>query len=121
MSWTPLYIFIALALGYILLKRSGQVSVKEAVQYVKGGAMVIDVREPSEFNSGHLSQAVNMPLDRIDVLIPGVVRDKSKVLLLHCQSGIRSGVAKNKLVAMGYKNTYNLGSFQRAASIVGRR
>jgi rhodanese-related sulfurtransferase len=43
------------------------------------------------------------------------------VILLHCQSGMRSGVAKKKLNALGYSNAYNLGSYGRAAEIVGKR
>jgi phage shock protein E len=121
MTWMPFIVIAVLASGYVFLKRSGQVSTKEASEFLKNGAMVIDVRSESEFNSGHLSQAVNMPLDRIDVLAPSSVRDKNKILLLHCQSGMRSGLAKNKLIELGYKNTYNLGSYDRAAKIAGQR
>ena len=80
--------------------------------------MLIDVRSASEFESGHILQAYNMPLDRIEVVIPGVVKDKNKVLLLHCSTGVRSGIAKKKLEGMGYKNVFNLGSFQRAGKVV---
>ena len=83
--------------------------------------MIVDVRTPAEFNTGHLLQAVNMPLDRIDVLLPSSVRDKDKVILLHCRSGLRSGLAKSKLSGLGYKNAYNLGSYERAAKIVASR
>ena len=34
---------------------------------------------------------------------------------------MRSGVAEKKLKALGYANTYNLGSYGRAAQIVGSR
>jgi rhodanese-related sulfurtransferase len=40
------------------------------------------------------------------------------VLLVHCQSGMRSGEARKKLIAMGYPNVHNLGSYARAVSIV---
>jgi phage shock protein E len=80
--------------------------------------MVIDVRSPNEYDSGHLIQAYNMPLDRIEVLVAGTVRDKNKVLLLHCASGVRSNMAKRKLLDLGYKNVFNLGSYSRAEKIV---
>lgn len=83
--------------------------------------MVIDVRSQNEFDSGHIMQAHNMPLDRVDVLVPTAVRDKNKVLLLHCASGVRSGLAKKKLEALGYKNVFNLGSYERASKIVTGR
>ena len=111
-------IVLILAIAYILFKRSGQVPQKEASQYLKAGAMVIDVRSPSEFDSGHLIQAYNMPLDRIEVLVAGTIKDKNKVLLLHCASGIRSSMAKKRLLEIGYKNVFNLGSYSRAEKIV---
>lgn len=100
------------------MKRSGQISSKEAVEYLRNGAMVIDVRSAQEFDSGHILQAYNMPLDRVDVLVPSAVKDKNKVLLLHCSTGVRSGLAKKKLEEIGYKNVFNLGGYERAGKIV---
>jgi phage shock protein E len=117
----PFFVLLGLTAGYTYFKRSGQISSKEAAEYLKDGAMIIDVRSPSEFASGHLMQAHNMPLDRIDVLAPSTVSDKNKILLLHCASGIRSNMAKRKLVELGYKNAFNLGSYQRAEKLVSRR
>ena len=116
--WIGFIIVMVLALAYMYMKRSGQVSSKEAVEYLRNGAMLIDVRSPQEFESGHILQAYNMPLDRIDVLVPTAVKDKNKVLLLHCASGVRSGLAKRKLEGLGYKNVFNLGSYDRAGKIV---
>ena len=83
--------------------------------------MVVDVRTPAEFNSGHLSQAVNLPLDEIEGLVPSRVKDKNKVLLLHCQSGVRSGIAKKRLASIGYTNAHNLGSYARSMGIVSEK
>lgn len=109
---------MVLALAYLYMKRSGQISSKEAIEHLRNGAMVIDVRSAQEFESGHILQAYNMPLDRVDVLAPTAVKDKNKVLLLHCATGIRSGLAKKKLEEIGYKNVFNLGSYDRASKIV---
>jgi phage shock protein E len=117
-SWLGFIVVLVLALAYMLMKRSGQISSKEAAEYLRNGAMLIDVRSLDEFESGHILQAYNMPLDRIDVLVPSAVRDKNKVLLLHCSTGVRSGLAKKKLEDMGYKNVFNLGSYERAGKIV---
>ncbi len=56
----------------------------------------------------------------IETALPHRVKDKNQVLLLHCQSGIRSGMAKKKLNGMGYANAFNLGSFGRAREITGK-
>ncbi|HEY2470880.1 MAG TPA: rhodanese-like domain-containing protein [Terracidiphilus sp.] len=118
MSWIPFAVVFALAAGYMYAKRSGQISSKEATEYLRNGAIVIDVRSPNEFESGHILQAQNMPLDRIEMTAASTVRDKNKVLLLHCSTGVRSNLAKKKLEALGYKNVFNLGSYERAGKIV---
>ena len=120
-SWAGFLIVLVLALAYMYLKRAGQISSKDAAEYLRNGAMLIDVRSANEFESGHILQAYNMPLDRIEVIIPGVVKDKNKVLLLHCSTGVRSGIAKKKLEGLGYKNVFNLGSAERAGkAVMGR-
>ncbi|MDD5139195.1 MAG: rhodanese-like domain-containing protein [Verrucomicrobiales bacterium] len=103
-----------------MLKQAGQISPQAAVAHLKSGALVIDVRSPGEFSSGHLPVAINIPLDVIETILPDRVKDKNQVLLLHCQSGMRSGLAKSKLKNMGYPNVFNLGSLARARKIAGQ-
>lgn len=103
------------------MKRAGQVSSKDATEYLRKGAVIVDVRNPNEFEAGHLMRAQNMPLDRIEVLASSMVRDKNKPLLLHCSSGVRSAMAKKRLEALGYKNVFNLGSYDRAGKIITGR
>ena len=114
----PFAVVLALAAGYMYMKRSGQISAKEAAEYLENGATIIDVRSPSEFESKHLLQAQNFPLDRIEMVVPSEVRDKNRVLLLHCSTGVRSALAKKKLEELGYKNVFNLGSYERAGKIL---
>ena len=121
MNLTIAFILLIVLTAFILLKRAGQISTKKALAHLKNGALVIDVRTPSEFSSGHLPSAINLPLDQIETTLPRRVKDKSQVILLHCQSGMRSGVAKKKLNALGYSNAFNLGSYGRAAEIAGKR
>jgi rhodanese-related sulfurtransferase len=83
--------------------------------------LLIDVRSKAEFNSGHLPKAVNMPLDEIESSMPRRVKDMDQVLLLHCQGGSRSSAAVKKLNAMGYAKAFNLGSYGRAARVLGRK
>ena len=108
---------LAVIVVFYLLKQAGQLSSKNAEQLIKAGAVVIDVRSVPEFSSGHLPNAVNFPLERLDE-IPKKIPDQSTPLLLHCQSGMRSGMAKKRLSAMGYTNVHNLGSYSRAAELL---
>jgi phage shock protein E len=121
MNWTRLLVFFAVLAAYLLLKHSGQVSAKSARDLLKNGALLIDVRTAAEFSSGHLQDANNIPLDEIETALPLRVKDKSQALLLHCQSGMRSGAAKRQLKALGYANSHNLGSYARAREIVKTR
>ena len=120
MDWTNWLIVAAVVVGFILLRRLGQVSAAAAREHLKSGALVIDVRSPGEFAGGHLPKAINMPVEEIETLLPRRVSDHNQVLLLHCQSGMRSGTAKRKLQALGYTKAFNLGSYGRAARIVNR-
>jgi hypothetical protein len=58
------------------------------------------------------------PPDLIGTELPKRVKDKNQALLLHCASGMRSGMAKSKLKSMGYPNAFNLDSYGRAESIL---
>jgi phage shock protein E len=118
MDWTTILILAAVVAAFLLFKRVGQISAKAAREYIKHGALVIDVRTAAEYGGGHLQRAVNMPLPEIEPLITRKVKDKDQVLLLHCQSGVRSGLAKKKLIALGYPNTFNIGSYGRALRVV---
>ncbi len=118
MNWTISLIIAAAVVVIFMLKRIDQISSKAALAHLKKGALVIDVRSPGEFNSGHLRNAINLPLNEIETLLPRRVKDKNQVLLLHCHSGMRSGMAKRKLKTLGYINSCNLGSYGRAAKIL---
>ncbi|MDR3741898.1 MAG: rhodanese-like domain-containing protein [Terracidiphilus sp.] len=120
-GWT-LYVLAFVALVVIIrVRRSGQVSKKEAAELVKNGAIIVDVRNPDEFQRGHLSQAYNMPLNNIESSMMEKFKDREKPVLLHCQSGFRSARAKGMLERKGYKHVYNLGSYERAFKIVSGR
>ncbi|MCB1131218.1 MAG: rhodanese-like domain-containing protein [Verrucomicrobiae bacterium] len=121
MDWKTLLVIAVVVVVIIIVKKAGQVSADDARGMLGKGAAVIDVRSPGEFQSGHLPQAVNIPLDLIETDLPRQYPDKGQVLLLHCASGMRSSVAARKLKALGYANAHNLGSYQRAAGIVGSR
>lgn len=118
MNWLPLLIVAVVLIAFFLLKRTSLVPADTARQLLQQGALVVDVRTPSEFASGHLPRAVNIPLSELQAQIARRVPDKNEVLLLHCLSGARSGVARRQLQRMGYPNVFNLGSYRRAQKIV---
>ncbi len=118
MNWTLLIAVAVVLLALFALKRASFLAADKAREYLRQGALVVDVRNPGEFNSGHVSGAINIPLGELSAEAPKSLRDKNQVLLLHCLSGARSGMARHQLKNMGYANVYNLGSYGRAETIV---
>lgn len=120
MNWTLILIVAAVFAVFFVLKRLSWVSADAARKQLHAGALVVDVRSPGEFNSGHLPGALNLPLGDLKTEASRRLPDKSKVLLVHCLSGTRSAMARRTLKGLGYQQVFNLGSYGRAASIVGR-
>lgn len=118
MNWLPLVIVAAVLFGLFALKRASFVSAEIADQLLRQGALVVDVRNPSEFNSPHLPGALSLPLGELEAGIARHAPNKDQVLLVHCLSGGRSAVARQQLKRMGYHQVFNLGSYNRAERIV---
>lgn len=76
------------------------------------GAVIVDVRGPSEFAQGHVEGALNIPGPDI-ARIADAVPDKSTPLFVYCLSGHRSGAAVRRLSQMGYANVTNMGGVAR--------
>lgn len=96
-----------------------ELSEAEARDYVKRSVLVVDVRTVEEFKTKSLTNVVNIPLAEVKDRFPKVVTNKSDVVLLHCRTGRRSGIAESELRALGYTNVFNIGSFEKAQKILG--
>lgn len=70
--------------------------------------IIIDVRTPEEYRSGHIPKAVNLPLNKVDKII-STVKNKDAVLYVYCLSGSRSSQACNYFSKLGYTNVTNIG------------
>lgn len=75
------------------------VDAAEAVQLVRDGAVLLDVREQAEWDAGHAPQAVHLPLGRI-AEAPGRITAGRQVVVV-CRSGNRSATATSALRAQG--------------------
>lgn len=71
--------------------------------------VLLDVRTPSEYESGHIEDAVLLPLDQLNEKASEVIPDQEKTYYVYCRSGNRSATAAQLLVDMGYENIYDLG------------
>jgi len=75
-----------------------------------GAAVIVDVREPDEFRRERIDGAVNVPLSK---LTPSEVARAAGVaprdsIVLHCQGGVRSAQAANRLLEAGWPTAAHL-------------
>lgn len=92
-----------------------------ALELVRDGAALIDVRERSEWKAGHAPQAIHVPLAEIDRAVPRLRPDVPVVLM--CASGMRSRTAARHLRGRGFQATSlagGIGAWQAAGGAVRR-
>ena len=72
--------------------------------------IILDVREQSEYDSGHIPGAVLLPVGSIDEeTAAAVIPEKDSTVLVYCRSGNRSKTASSTLAGLGYTNIYEFG------------
>ena len=72
--------------------------------------IILDVREQSEFDAGHIPGAVLLPVGSITKdSAAAVIEDPDTVVLVYCRSGNRSKTASQALADIGYTNIYEFG------------
>ena len=76
--------------------------------------VLIDTREESEWNTGHVKNAIHMSKGVIERDIETKVPDKSARLVLYCGGGFRSALVADNLQKMGYTNAISLDGGWRA-------
>jgi len=89
------------------LQGATHVSAADAVRLINKGALVIDVRKPEEFQTGHIVNARNMPAERVQQG-DEINKKKDKILLAVCADGSSSGRAAGHLRKVGYQNAFSL-------------
>merc|ERR1712000_498066 len=93
-----------------LLKAAGEsvnpVDAAAAEALLQQGAVVLDVREPAEFDMGHLPGAVNVPRGVLEFRVGDhpALCDPQADILLYCKNGGRSTLAAHTLKQMGFDN-----------------
>ncbi|HLP22206.1 MAG TPA: MBL fold metallo-hydrolase [Chitinophagales bacterium] len=85
-----------------------------AHRYAGSKPVVIDVRKKSEFESQHVVDALNIPLNQINSQLAGFPKDKP--FILNCAGGYRSMIAASLLKQRGYDNFVDvIGGFTEIA------
>ncbi|MCU0269233.1 MAG: rhodanese-like domain-containing protein [Acidimicrobiales bacterium] len=75
-------------------------------------AVVLDVRTPEEFASGHLPEAVNIDVEGGNFEAQVGELDKDATYVVYCRTGRRSALAAQTMAGMGFTSLYDLGGIQ---------
>lgn len=108
-------ILLALVSGGLLMvpalrgAASGSLQPNDAVQLInRSKAVVVDVREPEEYVTGHIANAKNIPLSQFEERLPQVVKNKSVPVVLVCAKGPRAVRAQAIAQKLGYEKAQAL-------------
>ncbi len=86
-----------------------KITPEQSEELRKRNAIYIDVREPGEYDGGHIIGAINIPMSRIQFDSPDLLPDKTIPLVINCFSGIRSQKASKFFELLGYEEVYDVG------------
>lgn len=99
----PLLLFAALFLTACGDSSSYEtIAIQEVTAYESDGYQIVDVRELNEYQSGHIQNAINLPLSQIEKGEYGDL-DKEMKYIIICRSGNRSKTASDLLNEQGYE------------------
>jgi rhodanese-related sulfurtransferase len=90
--------------------RVQEVTIEQARERLKQNpnAMLIDVREDSEWAGGHAAEAVHLGKGILERDIEKAIPDKNRELIMYCGGGFRSALTADVAQKMGYKNVFSL-------------
>ena len=82
----------------------GSLTAQGAVQLInRERGVMVDVRDPAEFATGHATGARNVPFDQLEQKLAATVKNKTVPLLLMCATGARAGRALATAKKLGYE------------------
>lgn len=89
-------------------------STNDIAEYIERGAVILDVRTQSEYNGGHIKNALHIPVQELGNRF-NEVKKLNKPVIAYCASGMRSGSATSMLRSKGVDaiNGGGMGSLKR--------
>ena len=92
-----------------------EVEPAEAAEEIAAGpTVVLDVREPDEYEQGALPGAVHIPRGTLETSVEGRIPDKSSHVVVYCAGGTRSAFAAQTMQELGYTDVASvIGGFNR--------
>lgn len=115
---TSYYILAAIILFYFLYKKFAfvgnkhvkNISAEKAYELIKENKdiLILDVRTPAEFKSGHIKGAKSVPVANLNSNIAQLENYKDKPVIVHCASGGRSPSAVRVLLKNNFNQIYHM-------------
>lgn len=82
-----------------------------------GKVLLVDVRTPEEYTTGHLKNSLNIDYKNETFKTQIDKLDKKKTVYLYCRTGNRSGKSVEILKSIGFQNVYNIGGLEYLKSV----
>jgi rhodanese-related sulfurtransferase len=92
-----------------LVNGTNEIGVTDAVNLInRKDALLIDVRDPADFATGHIPHARNVPAAQVAERLKEFDRFKARPVIVHCRNGQRSGAATNAFRKAGFSEAVKL-------------
>ena len=91
-----------------------EISTDEAAERIAAGHLILDVREPDEYEEGALEGVIHIPRGHLEAQIENRIVDKSLPVVIYCAGGVRSAFAAKTMQELGYEQVVSMdGGFGR--------
>ena len=91
-----------------------EISTDEAAERIAAGHLILDVREPDEYEEGALEGVIHIPRGHLEAQIENRIVDKSLPVVVYCAGGVRSAFAAKTMQELGYEQVASMdGGFGR--------
>ena len=102
-------ITVAAIVFYLQRTSSKAVGPQQAVMLInRSDAIVVDVRDKKEFETGHIVDSINMPLAKLEQRVTELQKHKEKPVVVVCKLGQQSGDAAKKIQEAGHEQVFKL-------------
>ena len=87
-----------------------EVTIQDVKHMLDGGRkpVLLDVRAREEYEPGHLQDAVHVPRGVLELKVEARIPDKSRPVVVYCAGGVRSALAAQTLIEMGYRDVASM-------------
>lgn len=107
---STLWVGLVIALVFHRAKTSGEaLSCQQAVMQInRANAIVLDIREKKEFDAGHITDSVHIPLNKLGARVAELEKYKSNPVIVACRLGQQSTDAVKILKSAGFTQVMRL-------------